>query len=222
MSPARDAQVLRERLAPAVAGQSPELVLGPVWRGIYDALREDAAAGREAALDAIGSQRYGRLLTSLDELVATAAFADTALEPASDVLPRLLDRDAERLRRAVVAVERAQTPDTRDVALHEARKKAKRLRYAAESMSPVFGKRAWKVARAAKSVQRALGEHQDSVLARHRLRDWGAQAHVAGENGFTFGRLHALEEMMAADAVREFEAAWRAWPAKHPGRWVTG
>ena len=43
----------------------------------------------------------------------------------------------------------------------------------------------------------ALGEFQDSVVARSRLREVGLQAHLSGENAFTYGRLHALEQQRA-------------------------
>jgi CHAD domain-containing protein len=84
----------------------------------------------------------------------------------------------------------------------------------------VFGKRARKLADASKAVQQALGEHQDTVIARVRLREYGVQAHLSGENGFTFGRLHALEQARADQAEREFEAAWRAVPATKLERWI--
>ena len=103
-----------------------------------------------------------------------------------------------------------QEPDAHDVALHEARKEAKRLRYAAESMRPALGKRAKKVGGSAKKVQEALGAHQDTVMSRKRLRQYGAHTQANGENGFTFGRLHALEDVRAAAAVLEFQAAWAA------------
>jgi hypothetical protein len=39
-------------------------------------------------------------------------------------------------------------------------------------------------------VQEVLGEHQDSVVTRDVLRELGAGSSRAGQNGFTFGRLH--------------------------------
>ena len=131
-----------------------------------------------------------------------------------------MQRDAKRLRRMVGRTATSADPQQHDAALHEARKKSKRLRYAAESAVPVFGKRARKLAAASKAVQQALGEHQDTVIARVRLREYGVQAHLSGENGFTFGRLHALEQARADQAEREFEAAWRAVPATKLERWI--
>ncbi|QWZ09888.1 CYTH and CHAD domain-containing protein [Nocardioides panacis] len=220
LSAARDAQVLRERLHLLVAAEPPELVLGPVMNRIDDELRIAERAGREQALRALDGERYFRLLDSLDELLRVPPLAPGADAAARKVLPRLLQRDARRLRRAVREIDRTEDPVRHDAALHEARKKAKRLRYAAESTVPVFGRRAKKLAASAKEVQQALGEHQDTVMARRTLREHAVRAHANGENGFTFGRLHALEQARAAEAEREFEDAWRGFPTKNLRRWI--
>jgi CHAD domain-containing protein len=208
LSPARDAQVLRERLLAMLEAQPAELVLGPVASRIDDGLRDAERRGRERALRALEDERSVRLLETLDVLGLEPPLAGRAQEPARDVLPGLLRRDLDRLRRAVEAAERSEGRE-RDLALHEARKKAKRLRYAAETAAPVLGKRADKLVRRATAIQRALGEHQDSVVSRALLREYGARARGEAENGFTFGRLHALEEARGEAAVRDFEVAWR-------------
>lgn len=220
LSEARDAQVQRERLSDLVAAEPPELVLGPVMNRIDDELRADQRAGREQALTTLDSERYFRLLDRLDELTRSAPLAPKAEAPARKVLPGLLRRDARRLRRAVRQIARSADPQQHDAALHEARKKAKRLRYAAESAVPVLGKPAKTLAASAKTVQQALGEHQDSVVSRHRLRDYGVRAHARGENGFTFGRLHALEQARADGAERDFDLAWQARPGNTVRRWA--
>lgn len=220
LSDARDAQVLRERLGVLVADERPELVLGPVMDRIDEELRAAQTAGQEEALRAFDSERYYRLLDSLDELVGSAPLTDRAHQPARKVLPRLLQRDARRLRRAVRRIDRAGSPQQRDVALHEARKKAKRLRYAADAAVPVLGKRAKTLRTRAKQVQEALGEHHDTVVARAALHEYGVRAHADGENAFTFGRLHALEQARGERAERDFETAWRNLPHQDLRRWL--
>ena len=215
LSAARDAQVLRERLHLMVAAEPPDLVLGPVLERIDDELRAAQLAGRAQAVEALDSERYFRLLDTLDELVRSAPLMREADGSARGVLPHLLQRDAKRLGRAVKEIGRAETPEQRDAALHEARKKAKRLRYAAESTVAVLGGRAKTLAVKTKRVQQSLGQHQDAVMSRRRLREYGVRAHLSGENGFTFGRLHALEQSRADRAEREFETAWDALPTKH-------
>jgi len=220
LADARDAQVLRERLQHLVASEPPELLLGPVMNRIDDELRRDYQTGMDKALGALDSERYYRLLDALDDFVASTPLVPEADAPARKVLPRLLQRDGKRLRRVVKDIGRAEESAQHDAALHEARKKAKRLRYAAESARPALGKRAKQLAAAAKNVQQALGQHQDSVVARQRLREFGVKAYVDGENGFSFGRLHALEQQHAREAEQEFRAAWKALPGGKLHRWL--
>jgi hypothetical protein len=53
-------------------------------------------------------------------------------------------------------------------------------------------------------VQDALGAHRDTSLTRALLRELGVQAHLDGDNGFTFGRLHALEEARGEAALEQY------------------
>jgi CHAD domain-containing protein len=114
-------------------------------------------------------------------------------------------------------------PD-RDLALHAARKRAKRARYAAEAAAPALGAPATGLAGAAKTLQTLLGEHQDSVLARTALRDLAAQAQAAGESSFTYGVLYGREEQRATEVEAELPGAWKtaretaAHAAPEPGR----
>ncbi len=97
----------------------------------------------------------------------------------------------------------------RDVALHQARKSARRARYAAEAAALSVGKPARGFAKQMKKVQSALGEHQDSVLARQSARDLGIGAHLAGENAFTYGLLHERERHQAARLQRDARKTWK-------------
>lgn len=212
LAPARDAQVLREHLNAVLAKEPAELVIGRVARRIDDELTTAYQAGLERARRALDSQRYFRLLDALDQLVAAPALRPEADEPAPEVLALLLAQATKRVRRAVREAKAADGAHERDLALHEARKKAKRLRYAAESVIPVFEDRAKDYAKGAKDLQKTLGVRQDSVVARQALREYGVSAHLAGENAFTFGRLHALEQARADHAERAFHKAWKALP----------
>ena len=214
LSQARDAKVLRAHLDEVVADEPSALVVGPVSDRIGKALAAEHEAGMASGLEALRSSRYYRLLDTLDELVASPPVTGRADEPASHVVPDLLRRDAKRLRRAVREMRDA-PPEEHDPALHEARKKAKRYRYAAESAVPALGKPAKKLAKKAKRVQDALGEHQDAVVARRVLRGYAGEAHLAGESSFTYGRLHALEQQRASAAEEDFERAWAKLPRTH-------
>jgi CHAD domain-containing protein len=90
-------------------------------------------------------------------------------------------------------------------ALHELRTAAKRARYAAEAVEPVFGGRAERLAERMEDLQEVLGEHQDSVGARAMLRELGVVAHLSGENGFSFGLLHEHEATASRTARAELD-----------------
>jgi CHAD domain-containing protein len=220
LADARDAQVMRGLLLDLVADQPVELVVGHVSQRIDDELRAAERTGREKGLEVLDQERYYRLLDALDAFAAAPPMTGASGKAATKVLPRLLERDARRLRRAVADVTDAGSADDRDAALHEARKKAKRLRYAAELATPALGRRARRLARRTKRVQEALGAHQDSVVVRERLRAMGMRAHLDGDNAFTYGRLHALQEQRAVEAERDFDDAWDRLPTKDLRRWL--
>ena len=69
------------------------------------------------------------------------------------------------------------------------------------------------------NLQEVLGEHQDRVVTQEVLRHLGVQAYLAGENGFTFGRLHALEGARAEQAEAAYADALAAVAGKPP-RWL--
>jgi CHAD domain-containing protein len=103
---------------------------------------------------------------------------------------------------------RASPGQARDVVLHQARKAAKRARYASEAMAPALGKKARRFARQMKKVQSVLGDHQDTVIARQAERELGISEHLAGENAFSYGLLYGHH---ACDGERLQAQAWRTW-----------
>ena len=215
---ARDTEVVRDRLLSATRAEPAELVLGPVVQRVDATLTSRYRDALAEAHVALSSERYFRLLDTLDALLVAPPLTDQASQPAQKVLPKRVRAAWRRVRRSAAAVP---TADDHEVALHEVRKAAKRARYAAESVRPVFGAPARKFARRMKAVQTLLGEHQDTVVARAELRLLGVQAHLAGENGFSFGRLHALEQARATRLNNEYAEVWRAASARRYRRWLT-
>ncbi|WP_394769248.1 CHAD domain-containing protein [Lacisediminihabitans sp.] len=208
----RDIQVINARLDTLVGDEAPALVLGPV-RGRIDAqLGGDFATARNGGLEALDSTRYFDLLDALDGLLASPPLTDLAGRSAERVIPRLIERESRRLRRAVRAEHTVKDARGHALALHDVRKAAKRLRYAAELARPVRRRAADRLAAAAENLQTILGEHQDSVVARDTLLRLSTQAYLQGENGFSYGRLHAIEEQRAAAAEAQFHKAWKRFP----------
>jgi CHAD domain-containing protein len=117
------------------------------------------------------------------------------------------------------AAERAPRGPEQDELLHEVRKDAKRTRYAAEAVEPVLGRDARRYAAAIAELQESLSDFQDGVVTRQVLRELGARASRAGENGFTFGRLHALEQVRAEAAVARWPQARAAVSRRRLRRW---
>ncbi|WP_329005222.1 CYTH and CHAD domain-containing protein [Kribbella sp. NBC_00709] len=204
---ARDAEVQREHFAAEVAEQPVELVMGRVAGRIDDHLRRVYKDGRAGALAALESERYFRLLDTLDELIAKPPVTGDDRK-ASKQIGDLLDHDRKRMRKAVRRSETAPSVAEQDHELHEVRKAAKRLRYAAESAVPVLGDEAGALAGSAEQVQEILGEHQDSVVSRDLLHQLALEVFADGGNPFTFGRLHATEEHRGNTSRNAFYKLW--------------
>ncbi|MER5706472.1 CYTH and CHAD domain-containing protein [Streptomyces sp. NPDC002122] len=205
---ARDQEVLTERLRGRIDALPRALRLGPVRGRLRSWAAVRARGGRRRTLAALDSARYLALLDTLDELLADPPLRKAAARDARTVLARAVLKDHARL---AARVDRALALDPgqdRDLALHAARKAAKRARYAAEAAAPALGKPARRLAKRVKSVQSLLGEHQDGVVAREALRELATQAHAAGESAFTWGLLHGREDAEAAAGERDLPAAW--------------
>jgi CHAD domain-containing protein len=106
--------------------------------------------------------------------------------------------------------------DPTDENLHAARIRAKRVRYAAEAVSPVFGKRAKAFAEAAVELQDVLGEHQDAVVA----GGWLREAADSGGDAFVAGQLAAAEAQAAASSREAMPAAWKELSRKRLRFWA--
>ncbi|MCX4832601.1 CYTH and CHAD domain-containing protein [Streptomyces sp. NBC_01016] len=204
----RDREVLTERLTGRIDAVPRTLLLGPV-RGrlrIWAVARRHGSRRHTVAV--LDGKRYMALLNSLDALLAEPPLLPAADKPAAEVLAKAARKDKARLAARVEHALSLEPGTRRDVALHEARKAAKRARYAGEAARPVLGKQAKKFAKRMKGVQSVLGDHQDSVVAREALRQLGIQAHGAGETAFTWGLLYGQEQAAAADRERELPGVW--------------
>ncbi|MER0445593.1 CYTH and CHAD domain-containing protein [Streptomyces sp. Edi4] len=204
----RDGDVLAQRLDAHIRALPTTLVLGPVTARLCVRRVAQHAEARRTTLAALDSPRHLALLGALDRLLADPPLLPGAHRPAARVLRRAVRKDHRRLaRRLDTALALAPGPE-RDLALHAARKAAKRARYAAQAATPVLGKPAKKLAKRLKAVQNTLGDHQDSVVARAALRTLAARAHAAGETAFTWGLLYGREEARAAARERELPEVW--------------
>ncbi|MEW2164887.1 CYTH and CHAD domain-containing protein [Streptomyces sp. NPDC007084] len=215
----RDHEVLRERLTTGVSELPGELVLGPVEARLqaWDATRR--AEARRRTLDTLASPRYLNLLENLAALTDEPPLRAKAVGKPGKVLVKVLLKEFRRLAgRMEPALDMAPGP-ARDTAIHEARKAAKRLRYAAEAARPALGKPAARLGKRVKAVQQVSGAQHDSVVTCDALRGLAVAAHAAGEPGFTWGLLHGQERAAAGARERRLPEVWaRARTAARPGK----
>lgn len=190
---ARDLEVLEARILAAVAALPDELVLGPVAAQVARYFTGRRVLAQDEVLAALDGERYLALLTAIDRLLDTPPLTPVAGKRARPRLGAFLDRSYQRVDTHLRAAERRGPGAERDVQLHDARKAAKRLRYAAEAAAPVLGEAAGALITQVKQVQELLGERQDAIVALPVLRELGAAAALEGGNGFTFGVLHQQE-----------------------------
>jgi CHAD domain-containing protein len=192
---ARDTEVMLDRLNASLAGIPSALVAGPVEARISAHFTAELAQAGKVAVAALDGRRYRRLRNDLEGLLVRPPLTRLAERSAGEVLAKPVRQAGRRLLRALAAVPEA---EDRDAALHEARKAAKRARYAAEAATPALGSPASRQAAAAKDLQQVLGDHHDSVVARTVLLDLAGKAREAGEDTFTYGLMYQRQADEAA------------------------
>lgn len=213
---ARDAEVMREEIAAAIRDEDGAANSGAAIEARMDDGYRAAHAGLRDVLD---SDRYRRLVLDLHRFVDDPPLSARADKRARRVLPRRAGKAFARVRAAVTHAREAETPRERDLALHEARKAAKRARYAGEALTDAFGEPAALFAARMEDVQEELGEYQDSVVMRARLGELAA-AETSPGTAFLYGRLHAREERRGELALERFEGAWEAARKKSVRAWT--
>ncbi len=209
----RDQEVLAERLTAALDDLPRALLAGPVRTRLRTWSHARRSGSRRRMIAVLNGDRYLALLGALDSLADDPPLREAAGRGAGKVLDKTVRRELERVFGLVREALDVPPGEERDLGLHEARKKAKRARYAAEAAAAweddpkgAFAERV----RAMKALQSLLGEHQDSVMARQALREVAAQAHAAGESAFTYGVLYGREELRAAQAEAALPEAYES------------
>jgi len=156
-------------------------------------------------------KRYVELLDELVEAAADPRFSPEADLPAADVLPKLVARPWKKLRKAVDSLPN----EADDDGLHKIRIKAKRCRYAAEAIAPVFGKPVARFAKRVEALQTVLGELHDAVVAEERLRQIKGEAHA-----FVAGGLAAMEAQGANRVRTSWRKAWKKASKRKLRSWM--
>ncbi|TLM81765.1 CYTH and CHAD domain-containing protein [Pseudarthrobacter sp. NamE2] len=193
----RDAEVLLAGLA----GHLDELAAGPGTDAARERVEHKAGgaydAGYRRLQEALRSDRYFRLLDSLEEFRDNPPVRMATVPPGRKVASKAVDKAAKRLRRSHKAALHARPGRDHENALHRVRINAKRLRHVAESAALLKGKRAGKVAKAAHRQQKILGHFHDAVLARDLLAGLGPDLDRPATAEAYAALLKRQEELMA-------------------------
>lgn len=218
LGPVREAEVVQAhllRLLPAKGGESARDLVR--W-----AFQERARPAEHDLQEVLHEPRYLALLDALVDAARSPHLAPAAEGPAMVVLaPLVADAwhafavRAERLRR--------KGPDT---PWHEARIRAKRVRYAAEAVAAVSGDEATHFARRLAKTTEVLGDHQDASIAAAALAEMAHGRGVSGEAQRALHRARRRAREQVGDARERFLDAWpdlareahRAWLHGHHTR----
>lgn len=197
----RDLDVLDERLREHAAAllDDDERSVGV----LLDRLGVRREAARAELLSTMREPRYVALLDALVESAAGPRVLDDVSDvSAADVMGVVMEAPWGHLKKLCDGL----GPRSADGELHEARIRAKRVRYAAEALAPVFGKPARRFARRAEALQAVLGSHQDAVVAIGWLRQQGEGA--SPRVAFTAGVLAGVETAARDDARQVWPGVW--------------
>ena len=202
----RDLDVLDARLREAAGAVAVVEAAGPAFAALEG--RRDAA--RSALGEAMASDRYAALRRALIAAARSPERTDDAGRPAGVALMDLLERSWSKLRSHAEEA----PPDAPEPALHEFRKRAKKVRYAAESAADALGDRAGRhakrVGKRSKEVQRVLGDLQDAAVAAGFLDEVRADLSGEAPASSAIAALIAFERDRAERAREAYIPAWRA------------
>lgn len=194
----RDAEVLQAHLRGHLDELPPGEGADAARRRVEQQARATFDAGYRLLQEALRSDRYFRLLDSLEDFRDNPPVLAQAVAPGRQAAAKAVDKAAKRLRRSHKAAGRARSGTDHETALHQVRKDAKRLRHVAESAAMVKGRRAGKVAKAAHRQQKILGDYHDAVIARNLLAGLRSEADAPPAAEAFDALLNRQEELMAA------------------------
>ena len=210
----RDTEVFLERLdnhADHLGGDD-----GPLARSvIHPRLEQRLASSRSGALGALRSDRHEWLLDDLVAAATAPVVGYRASVSCALALPPLIDRAWRALEASVTRL----TLYGASEPWHRARLKAKRARYAVETVAPTFGKQAGRFADVLADLTEVLGEHHDAAIAQEMIREFSDAPGIESRHVFALGRLHAYEAERELQARRAVFASWSTvvWEAGRSG-----
>ena len=206
----RDLDIVEQRSLTALADLEPTVVIGPVRAWLEDGVSRRRTAAQNELSAVLEGERYAALRTEVSRWQREPPWSEDA-----DALKlrRRVRKAKHRLRRRIdraraAAREHGTNPDRlAEVGhlIHQARKAAKRHRYAIEVTAPVLSGDAEAMVAEGKDLQDRLGLIQDSVATVEVLIDLGIRiGRRSGRNAFTIGVLVERERNVQRSAILAF------------------
>ena len=209
----RDADVLTAHVD---GGIDPATVTDDGVAALMQRLSAQRSRAARELSAALASERYINLLDKLHAATDATPFVHGVAarrkggvwEPDSRsaaALPAFVDARWRRLKRKVR--KGGSHPSDRD--LHQMRIAAKRLRYAAETATPVIGKPAKRTAMAAERIQTSLGDFHDAVVAEQWLRTQVEDMALTPGAAFAAGTLYREQQLRQQQLRHQWQSDWK-------------
>ncbi|WP_312870728.1 CYTH and CHAD domain-containing protein [Gordonia asplenii] len=202
---ARDSEVQIALATDLLAGEDASDTLKAALVDDETKIHDKALA---VAHSAMNSRRYFALLDSIDQLIAAPPAGVNAEAPARKVVASALRKVRKKIGDDQDTLSRL--PERSydwEEHLHTIRKRAKKLRYTAEAAEALGRKEFDDAARAAKKVQAALGDYNDSRINRDRLVKIAEQPQLSARDRFVLGRIDARQQV---NGERALQLYWKA------------
>ncbi|MBA2693370.1 MAG: CHAD domain-containing protein [Rubrobacter sp.] len=206
----RDLDVQLEQLEEWISDAAPD-DREPLGE-LRDVLEERRTKERRAMLRALDSRRYAKFVETYSAFLVRgpARRSEYARRTVREVGPELITKRYRKFRKAGDVVEKGSPAED----YHELRKRGKRLRYALEFFSKIYGKPATDLTKSLKSLQDVLGDHQDAEVAMSQLRELALPAKerrggaVSPRTVFVMGGISHRYETLVGELREEFPPAY--------------
>src|SRR5215208_6772686 len=165
---------------------------------------------RKSMLRRLNSRRYARLVESFGAFLerGPSRRAQASRRPILAAAPDLVRKPYRRVRKLGDPLSEESSGEE----YHELRKKGKRLRYALEFLSDIYGDPTKDLIKPLKNLQDVLGDHQDAEVAVAHLRELavskGRSPKLPPETIFVMGGIAHRYEVQARELRSEFPGAY--------------
>ena len=202
LGPVRDLDVQVRRLQSIAVelGLSQVLIPYGAW------LEEQRQRATAAFVQAFESGRFGSLTEHLRQL-DTLTFDWPNDGPLKDQAPRRLRRAFRQFSKRADGLHQSSPA----IDFHQARIRAKRLRYAVEFFESVYGKSARRLTKTATDLQDLLGEHQDGIVSTQHIHEaiQTVAATWPAETSLALGQVVQHEAPRGEKLRRQFKPVYR-------------